>query len=434
MGTASSGILLGMGNSLDYDVAWQPQATVALAAECGIDTWPEIPVRIRDERDLLCAILAYAAAGVGTERAVESVEVIESVASKLGFRESLGGTGVRAGRVLDLLGIDCTVHLSSVLPQTELLLWPHSHYLAGRRASTPYPHLIIQFRDDEAVTVGGISRTPPRPNRLIFVNDPDNADLDLAPELPAAVSACSMWLISGINAIADYIHLAERLEQIGDLTRTMRPGSWVVYEDSGFHNEELADVALATMAGVCDIVGMNEDEFIRHLSAPVDLDDPLSVGSALADLAARWGISNLVVHSARWAAAIGPQAEQLRPALTEGVLAGAARFSRGDAMTQQDLTALRSTPRNPTGAAVVAGLERSGFVAVPGFDLHPHESVTVGLGDSFVGGFLAGLHRSGVPADPRSPRSRSFTTVSSTAGAPEPADAAEVSGALPSRP
>ena len=148
----------------------------------------DAPTQIHDERDLLCAILAYSAGGVGTERAVDSVDVLESAARKLGFRESLGGTGVRAGRVLDLLGIDCTVHLSSVLPQTELLLWHDAHYLAGRRATALYPHLIVQFRDDQPVTVGGISRTPPRPNRLIFVNDPDNADLDLAPELPAAVS------------------------------------------------------------------------------------------------------------------------------------------------------------------------------------------------------------------------------------------------------
>jgi ADP-dependent phosphofructokinase/glucokinase len=395
----ASEILLGMGNSLDYDILWEPQAIAALAADCGIDTWPEPPAQIRDERDLLCAILAYSAAGIGTELTVDSVEVIESAARKLGFREALGGTGVRAGRVLDLLGIDCTVHLSSVLPQTELLLWHNAHYLAGRYSTVLYPHLIVQFRDDEPITIGGVSRTPPRPNRLIFVNDPDNANIELAPELPDAVLASSIWLISGINAIADEPHLVERLDQIRALTDTMRPGSWVVYEDSGFHHEYLSAIALAAMAEVCDVVGMNEDEFIRHLAAPVDLADPLSVGAGLADLASRWAITNLVVHTARWAAVVGPQAEQLRPALVEGILAGAARFSHGDAMTQHDLTDLRSAPTHPTGGLVATGLERAGFTAVPALDLNPREPVTVGLGDSFVGGFLAGLHRSGAPAD-----------------------------------
>jgi ADP-dependent phosphofructokinase/glucokinase len=389
-----------MGNSLDYDIVWQPQAIAALAADWGIDAWPEPPAQIRDERDLLCAILAYSAAGIGTERAVDSVEVIESTARKLGFREALGGTGVRAGRVLDLLGIDCTVHLSSVLPQTELLLWHDAHYLAGRYSTALYPHLIVQFRDDEPITIGGVSRTPPRPNRLIFVNDPDNVNLELAPELPDAVASSSIWLISGINAIDSEVRMTERVDQIQALTLTMRPGSWVVYEDSGFHHEDLSAIALAGMAAACDVVGMNEDEFIRHLEEPVDLADPLSVGLGLAELSGRWGITNLVVHTARWAAAMGPQAEQLRPALNEGIVSGAARFSYGDAMTRQNLTDLRSAPANPTGASVAAGLESAGFTAVPALDLSPSEPVTVGLGDSFVGGFLAGLYRSGVPADP----------------------------------
>jgi ADP-dependent phosphofructokinase/glucokinase len=417
VGTASE-ILLGMGNSLDYDILWQPQALAALAADWGIDTWPEPPAQIRDERDLLCAILAYSAAGIGTERAVDSVEVIESTARKLGFREALGGTGVRAGRVLDLLGIECTVHLSSVLPQTELLLWHNAHYLAGRYSTALYPHLIVQFRDDEPITIGGISRTPPRPNRLIFVNDPDNVNLELAPELPDAVAASSIWLISGINAIDSEAHLVHRVDQILALTHTMRPGSWVVYEDSGFHHEDFSAIALAGMAQACDVVGMNEDEFIRHLAAPVDLADPLSVGLGLAELSGRWGITNLVVHTARWAAAMGPQAEQLRPALLQGILSGAARFSYGDAMTQEHLDDLRSAAANPTGALVAAGLQSAGFTAVPALDLSPREPVTVGLGDSFVGGFLAGLHRSGVPADPPR-RAASLVAQAATEAGPQ---------------
>ncbi|MEP6851752.1 MAG: ADP-dependent glucokinase/phosphofructokinase [bacterium] len=403
MGSESE-ILLGLGNSLDYDILWEPQAIAALAADWGIDAWPAPPEHIRDERDLLCAILAYSAAGIGTEQAVDSADVIESTARKLGFRESLGGTGVRAGRVLDMLGIECTIHLSSVSPETELLLWHNARYLAGRHATALYPHLIVQFRDNEPITVGGISRTPPRPNRLIFVNDPDNAALDLAPDLPDAVAASSIWLISGINAIAEESHLVERLDQIAVLSHTVRPGSWVVYEDSGFHRQSLSTIVLEAMAAACDIVGMNEDEFMRHLAAPIELTDAQSVRAGMVELAARWNITNLLVHTARWAAILGPQSEELRPALSDGVLAGAARFSHGDRLTPQHLADLSFSPRNPIGARVAAGLGRAGFTAVAGLDLNPPEPVTIGLGDTFVGGFLAGLHRSTVRAD--SPRRR----------------------------
>jgi len=396
-------ILLGMGNSLDYDISWRPELLSDVAAELGILTWPTPPPLIRDERDLVSAVLAYAAAGVGTERSVESVPAIDSLACRLGFRESLGGTGVRAGRVVDLLGIACTVHLTSLSPRMEALLWPGARHLSAGAAATDYPHLIVQYGADRALTVGGTARTPPRPNRLIFVNDPDNAELTLAPDLPSAVAASSIWLISGFNAIADPSVLATRLGQVGALVPTMRPGAWAVYEDGGFHRPEFAATALGPMAGACDVVGMNEDEFAGHLGTAIDLDDATAVGHGLAALAGRWQIKNLVVHTSRWAAATGPQANQLRAAMTEGVLAGAARFTSGDAMSRDVLTRLRSAAKSPSGVAVAAGLERAGMAAVPALDLNPPDPVTVGLGDSFVGGFVAGLHRSGVRADRAQP-------------------------------
>jgi len=394
-----SDILLGMGNSLDYDLRWGPELLSEVAADLGIITWPTPPPVIRDERDLVSAVLAYAAAGVGTERSVDSVRAIESLAHRLGFRESLGGTGVRAGRVVDLLGIACTVHLTSLSPRMEALLWPGARRLSAGNGGTDYPHLIVQYSADRALTVGGVARTPPRPNRLIFVNDPDNAELALAPDLPSAVAASSIWLISGFNAIADSSLLGTRLGQVDALVRTMRPGAWAVYEDGGFHRPELAATAMGTMAEACDVVGMNEDEFAGHLGTAVDLDDATSVGQGLAALIGRWQIKNLVVHTSRWAAAIGPQAHELRGAMTEGVLAGAARFTSGDAMSQDVLSRLRSAAKSPSGVAVAAGLERAGMAAVPALDLEPPEPVTVGLGDSFVGGFVAGLHRSGARAD-----------------------------------
>ncbi len=407
-------ILLGLSSAVDYEVSWDAETVSELAAAWAIDSWPAVPQHIHDERDLLCAILAYSAAGTGTERAVDSVAAIESIARRLGFRESLGGTGVRAGRVLDLLGIDCTVHLSSLSPHVQRLLWPGARYLASRREPTVYPHLIVQYTSDGPLTVGGITRTPPRPNRLIFVNDPTNAELALAPDLPETAAHSLIWLISGINAITDSTLLQERLDQIKIIARAMPPAGWAVYEDSGFHRHDLAATALSAMAGVCDIVSMNEDEFAAHLAAPVNMDDPRSVHRGLADVARTWNIRNLVVHTSSWAAAVGPQSSQLRTALSEGVRVSAARYLMGDDMTADHVEQLRSAPTNQNGATVAAGLERAGVTATAALALRPLRPVTIGLGDSFVGGFLAGLHRSGVRPD-REP----FTSMVAATGAVE---------------
>lgn len=394
-----SQILLGLGSSLDYEVIWDPRAVSALAGTLGISRWPTAPVRIRDEKDLLSSILAYSASGTGTERAVDSVEIIESVAHKLGFSESLGGTGVRAGRVVNLFGIGCTVHLSSVSPQVERLLWPGAQYVVAGRNTALYPHLIVQFTTDGALTVGSDTRTPPRANRLIFVNDPDSAKLILAPGLSEVSARSSIMLISGLNAITDETRLAERLEQLVHVVHTMGPGSWAIYEDSGFHRQDLAAETLRVMASVCDVVSMNEDEFAGHLSSSVDLDDPESVGRRLLDVITERDIRTLVVHTARWAAAVGAQSTQLKAALVEGVLASSARYLMCDGMTAAHTEQLRSAPMDLHGSIVAAGLERSGVTAVAARSLRPIRPVTVGLGDSFIGGFLAGLHRDGVQTD-----------------------------------
>ena len=55
----ASDILLGMGNSLDYDIHWRPERLSEVAAELGIVAWPGPPPATRDERDLVSAVLAY---------------------------------------------------------------------------------------------------------------------------------------------------------------------------------------------------------------------------------------------------------------------------------------------------------------------------------------------------------------------------------------
>jgi len=392
MGEASD-IVLGLGNSLDYSIPWEPAAISALAAELGISEWPAVPARITGERELVCAILAYSAAGVGTERSVASVAPIEAVAARLGFGESLGGTAVRAGRILELLDLPCTIHLSTLSPPVQALLSPAARFLSGRASGPAYPHLIVQFTDDQPVVIGGRPRTPLRPNRLIFVHDPDNTELVLAPELPSAVAASTIFLVSGLNACLERPALDAQVQQLQKLIATMRPGSWAIYEDSGFHEPTFSAVALAAMAAACDVVGMNEDEFCGHVGAAVDLTDPAAVAAAGATLARRWQIRNLVVHTAHWAAAFGLQADRLRPALTGGVRAGAARYLKGDLMTAADLDPGRGWQPHPVGQRVATGLAEFGVTAVPGLAVPAAAPVTVGLGDSFVGGFVAGLQR-----------------------------------------
>ena len=144
---------------------------------------------------------------------------------------------------------------------------------------------------------------------------------------------------------------------------------------------------------------MNEDEFAGRLSSPINFSDPASVGPALMQVRREQSIRTLVVHTARWAAVVGAHSSELKAALLEGVLASSARYVMGDSMTADHIEEFRYAPLHLQGSVVAAGLERAGLTAVAARHLQPVRPVTVGLGDSFVGGFLAGLHRGGMGSD-----------------------------------
>jgi ADP-dependent phosphofructokinase/glucokinase len=316
--------------------------------------------------------------------------------SSLPGRRTLGGTGPRAARILDLAGMDYTLHLASSGPEIRGLLPAGPEYLSHSSSGISHPHVIVQFDRGATVCLDGRTITAPRDNRLIFVHDPDNESLKIATDLAIAVADADIWLVSGLNAVRESDVLDERIEEITDLAASARPGTWILYEDAGFHDRDLADRAMAGMARFAHIVSMNEDEF-QIRAGPVDLADPASVGAAFASLRQMLGLPTIVVHTAGWAAATGPDAMGLRPALVEGVVAAGARYVAGDAMNLATIAEIRASPVNTAGAGLIDGLQR-GFpevIGVPALDLHPVTGTTVGLGDSFVGGFVVGLAQSG---------------------------------------
>ena len=70
------------------------------------------------------------------------------------------------------------------------------------------------------------------------------------------------------------------------------------------------------------------------------------------------------------------------------------RYVHGDGFTEADHRAVAQAPPNPAGlafATALEGLATTGLCCVPTLDLRPGHPTTIGLGDAFVGGFLATL-------------------------------------------
>jgi ADP-dependent phosphofructokinase/glucokinase len=120
----------------------------------------------------------------------------------------------------------------------------------------------------------------------------------------------------------------------------------------------------------------------------VDLLSVREVRDALTAVHALIPAPTLVVHTKYWAAALGGDHTG---ALDNGTLMAAARYAHGDDFTDSDVERMRRTPRRPESVAFAAALRSDTVSSVPGFALDVADPTTVGLGDTFVGGFLAAI-------------------------------------------
>lgn len=398
IGDVDRHFVLGLGGTVDYELRWDTAVLDRLALEHRVRRHElTTTAPIIDERSLLVAILAFLASGTGAERFVASSAVIERFVSHFEYDITLGGTGVRAGLALDRLGIPSVQHLVSIDENVRRLLPPSISYVSSATRDTLDPHLIVQYPVGARARMLDGDVVSPAPNRLIFANDPPNREMAIAAELPAALEGAAAFLISGFNTMQDHELLERRLDELEQAMRSLPDDALVFYEDAGFYVRDFAETVRARLLPRIDVYSMNEDELQEYCGRAVNLLDAGSIVDALDEVAARIPSPALVVHTRYWATAIGPHARRHREALDSAVRMAATRYRLGDRFTAEDVESTAAMPRHAGGAAVVAAIEslRSDIVGVPGFVFDVPSPTTVGLGDSFVGGFLSARSQSG---------------------------------------
>jgi ADP-dependent phosphofructokinase/glucokinase len=387
--------VLGLGGTVDYEIVWDSATIEGLVEEYSItDAELSTAVAIGDERDLVRSLLAFVRAGVGGERFVASSDILEAFASRFERRITLGGTCVRAALAMDALGIPSTVHLVSIDDHVRRLLPERCTYLCSAEHDSTDPHLIVQFFEGARVSSGDIQVVAPHPNRIIYVNDPPNRELVLSPDLGEVFSTADVVLVSGFNTIRDVAVLDARLTTLREHLRRVPAGGLIVYEDAGFHLPELSDRVRGALVPVVDVHSMNEDEMQATVGRRVDLLDLDEVAEALADLHRAVPARTLVVHTRCWSLAVGEDARRYGDALLGGITMASARYVVGDSLTAADYRAVTQRPVSPDGAALGRALEASlgdWVRCVPAFRLDVERPTTIGLGDTFVGGFVAAL-------------------------------------------
>lgn len=394
---AQSRVVLGLGGCIDYELRLSSSMLEQLVAEYEIrDSELSLSVPVTDERNLVISVLAHMERGAGGERFAASAEALRGFARRLPGRISLGGTSVRAALAMSKLGVPCTLHLVSLNDHVRRLLPPSCDYISSAREDTLDPHLVVQYDSGTRVQVADLDVNAPFPNRLIYVNDPANASLLLSEQLGSLLRDAEIFLISGFNTMRDQDLLDERLSTLRQHMQQLPPGALVYYEDAAFHQPAFRRRVRDALLEVIDVYSMNEDEMQADLGRSVDLLSATDVEHALRSLQAIIPAPTLVVHTKYWSLALGEHADEYAEALSTGILIASTRYCFGDDYTDRQCEFTRGSPVRAEALAFATALEEQmGQVVrcVPGFSLDVDQPTTVGLGDSFVGGFLAALVR-----------------------------------------
>jgi ADP-dependent phosphofructokinase/glucokinase len=389
--------VLGLGGCVDYELRLSSSTLEQLVAEYGIrDEELALSVPVTDERNLIISILAHMKRGTGGEHFAAASETLGGFARRFPMRISLGGTSVRAGLAMSRLGVPCALHLVSLNDHVRRLLPPSCDYISSAREDTLYPHLVVQYDQGTRVQVGDIDVLTPFPNRLIYVNDPPNQFLPLSEQLGSLLRDAGILLISGFNTMRDQDVLEERLSTLERHLQQLPPEALVYYEDAAFHLPTFRSRVRKALLNVIDIYGMNEDEMQADVGRSVDLLSTTDVEHAIDSLKALIPVPTLLVHTKYWSLALGEAADEYAEALRDGIVIASTRYCYGDDYTDDHYELTRRLPVRPEASSFATSLERRMGAAVrcvPGLTLDVAQPTTVGLGDSFVGGFLASLVR-----------------------------------------
>ncbi len=392
-----SGLLLGLGGTVDYEIVWDAAALQGLADAHGVraaELDPAAP--IGDERGIVVSILSFLREGRGGERFVASPAVLERFAARFRFVSTLGGTCVRAALAMAELGIASTVHLVSIDDTVRRLLPGTVSWVCSASADSTDPHVIIQYPAGAVIRLVDAELVAPHPNRLIYVNDRPNRELVLSPRLEDLAAESRLFLISGFNTIQDPEILEDRLARVVAASAAMQQDALAIFEDAGSHDPALGVRVRDVMARTVDVYGMNEDELFGYHGGLVDLLDAAEVEAALRRTAELIPVPVLVVHTKHWALALAHDSSRWRDALEGAVTAAATRYRVGDALSMAEWEATRLVPRQARAVEFAHELEErlgARVAVVPAFALDTAAPTTIGLGDTFVGGFIAALAR-----------------------------------------
>jgi ADP-dependent phosphofructokinase/glucokinase len=411
-------MLLGYTSDLDVVIEWNDE-TFADILSTYLKEEPtlasgDVIDSIQSFARIVCYYMIH---GLGGEIDIADGSICEYLESRFKTAYVLGGTCAQGAAALNAVGFPVLIHITdrskavcSLLdrPGVEMVVAGRpSPIMEGASAEPPVRHMILQYSKDTRIAVNGEIYTIPVSNRLIMDFDKIHKylpiDRDFLRYGESASGELRAYGISGFNAIVDTAIMEERTTELAAHFRRLKdrnPDCRIYLEDAHYLNFDLKRIVFAKFAGLVDIFSMNEEELVDHsdrLGFATDKDDLTSVLEGLAVLAREYSMRGIVLHTKDYSLYCGEEQRgvDIEKGLTLGNLLAGTRARVGRYGSYADCGETLRLPLSPVGTAFHEQLARIGDIGKSVF-LVPSRYMekpkyTIGLGDSFMGGFLISL-------------------------------------------
>ena len=416
---SGSKVVLGYTSDLDVVMAWDSAAFDEI-----LSTFLKEEPCVRkgdviDSMEAFARIVSYHMIhGLGGEIDITNLEVCEYLESRFRTEYALGGTCAQGAAALNAVGFPVLAHITDRSTEVcQLMSGPGLDTVTDKGVAPmmqsasqqpPVRHMILQYPKGAQVTAGGATYEAPVSNRLIL--DYDSIHKTMPVDKPfldyceTRAKEMLVYCVSGFNGIIDERIMSARIDAMGAhywKVKRANPSCMIYLEGACYLNPELKNLVFDRLSGVVDIYGMNEEELVEHTNRfgiHTDKEDLASVLSGLKSLLEKYPARGIVLHTKDYAMYYGEElaGADVEKGLTLGNLMAGTRARTGRYGSYEDCGESMQLALSPEGIRFAEELEHKkpeAYVRIVPSRYMEHPKYTIGLGDTFMAGFLTSFVR-----------------------------------------
>jgi len=371
-------------------------------------------VEIIDSMESFTRILShYMIHGLGGEIDITSKEVCDVLDERFNTHFGLGGTCAQASTALGTIGIPSIVHITDrsretcrLMDDLDIEVVDHGNRVPLKTIANdndPVRHIILQYPKGAKLEIGGEEYETPVSNRMILDYDKIHKILPIDREFLDYCELHAQDLIaysaSGFNGIVDPFLMAEKGKQLSahyKRVQTQNPNCIIYLESAHYLNPEVNDLVFKSLTTSVDLLGMNEEELVvytRKHGMLINQEDLKSVMEGIELLLSEYPVKGVVLHSKDYAMYYGHKIEgvDFLKGLTLGNLLAGTRARIGRYGSYKDCCDTLNLPLSQLGSAFadqLSTMEVDRCVHIVPSRYMEQPKYTIGLGDTFVAGFM----------------------------------------------